>query len=53
LLGDRRTSASSAHIYSFLAKRKRALDKMIALEVSSKLKEGRILDVGTGQVTSR
>jgi len=40
--------APSAHIYAFLAKKKRPLDRMIALEVSSKLKKGRVLDVGTG-----
>ncbi|NJE09033.1 class I SAM-dependent methyltransferase [Thermococcus sp. M39] len=40
--------APSAYLYNFMVKKRRNFDKKIAEGVTSKIKEGRLLDVGTG-----
>ncbi|MBO8174231.1 MAG: class I SAM-dependent methyltransferase [Thermococcus sp.] len=43
--------APSAYLYNFMTKKRRNFDKKIAEDVLSKIKEGRLLDVGTGPGT--
>jgi len=43
----RRDPAPSAHLYNFMAKKRKNFDKRIAEEVASRIKEERLLDVGT------